>query len=80
MQAQLPQIYISRSDRKPLRRLANEAYALKERTAPFLSAELRRAEYREAAQLPPSVVEPGKHVSYQLDWGPISEPFELGSL
>lgn len=77
MYAQLPQIYIARSDRKRLLKLAREAYAHKERTAPFLSAELRRAEYCASSEFPRIVVKVGNRVRYQLDWGPVSPSCEL---
>jgi regulator of nucleoside diphosphate kinase len=77
MYTQLPQIYISRSERKRLLKLASDAYAHKERTAPFLSAELRRAQFCAPEKLPPAVVKVGDRVRYQLDWGPASAPCEL---
>jgi len=77
MYSQLPQIYIASSDRKRLIKLAREAYAHKERTAPFLSAELRRAEYCAPGAFPRTVVNVGNSVRYQLDWGPVSPSYEL---
>ena len=77
MSTQLPPIYISRSDRKRLLRLVSDAHAHKERTAPFLSAELRRAQYCAPDEIPKRVVKVGDRVRYQLDWGPVGPSCEL---
>jgi transcription elongation GreA/GreB family factor len=45
-----------------------EAFRHKNRLAPFLSAELRRALFCEDPILPQDVVVPGCRVSYRLDW------------
>lgn len=77
MYTPLPQIYISQSDRKRLLKLASTAYAHKDRTAPFLSAELRRAQYYAPDEITRTVVKVGDRVRYQLDWGPVSPSCEL---
>lgn len=77
MSAQLPEIYICRADRKQLLKLAGEAHAHKERTAPFLSAELRRARYYAPGKIAKAVVQVGNWVRYRLDWGPVGPPRQL---
>jgi regulator of nucleoside diphosphate kinase len=61
-------VVLPRSHQKPLKRLVAEAFRHKNRLAPFLSAEVRRALFCEDAVLPGDVVVPGCKVSYRLDW------------
>jgi hypothetical protein len=70
MPAEQPEIFITRSHQKNLKKLIAEAFRLKDRIAPFLSAEVRRAAICTDDALPENVVAPGRSVSYQLDWGP----------
>lgn len=70
MRPELPTIFISRSARKRLTRLLNAAFSRKERTAPFLGAELRRAQFCGPDELPRKIVAVGSEVSYRLGWGP----------
>jgi regulator of nucleoside diphosphate kinase len=77
MRSGLPPIFISRSDRKRLTRLVSAAYSHKERTAPFLGAELRRAQFCDPNELPRKIVTVGAEVSYRLGWGPASAYYRL---
>jgi transcription elongation GreA/GreB family factor len=70
MRVQLPDVTIPFSQRKPLKRLVAEAFSKKDRVAPFLSAELRRANFCEDDALAGDIVAVGRHVSYRLGWGP----------
>jgi regulator of nucleoside diphosphate kinase len=63
-----PRVVLPRSHQKPLKRLVAEAFRHKNRLAPFLSAEVRRALFCEDPILPRDVVVPGCRVSYRLDW------------
>jgi regulator of nucleoside diphosphate kinase len=72
MHPKLPPIFISRSDRKRLTRLVSAAFNRKERTAAFLGAELRRAQFCGPNELPRKIVTVGTEVSYRLDWGSAS--------
>jgi regulator of nucleoside diphosphate kinase len=69
MRAEQPEIVIAQSQRKGLKRLIAEAFRLRHRIAPFLSAEVRRAEICKDGALPDDAVAPGREVSYRLDWG-----------
>lgn len=64
-----PEILIARSQKKSLKKLIAQAFRLKDRIAPFLSAEVRRAAICTDDALPGDAVAPGRGVSYQLDWG-----------
>ncbi|HEY4273942.1 MAG TPA: GreA/GreB family elongation factor [Rhizomicrobium sp.] len=68
MPAEQPEIVIARSQRKSLKRLIAEAFRLRHRIAPFLSAEVRRASICDDSALPGDVVAPGRDISYRLDW------------
>lgn len=63
-----PDIFIAQSQQKTLKKLIAEAFRRKDRIAPFLSAEVRRAAIRDDSALPDNAVAPGRGVSYQLDW------------
>jgi regulator of nucleoside diphosphate kinase len=63
-----PRVILPQSHQKPLKRLVAEAFRTKNRLAPFLSAEIRRALFCEDTVLPDNVVVPGSRVSYRLDW------------
>jgi regulator of nucleoside diphosphate kinase len=69
MRAEQPEIVIAQSQRKSLKRLIAEAFRLRHRIAPFLSAEVRRAAICKDGALPGDAVAPGREVSYRLDWG-----------
>ena len=69
MRVQLPDVTIAHSQRKPLKRLVAEAFSRKSRTAPFLSAEFRRAKFCDDAALSDDIVAVGRQVSYRLDRG-----------
>jgi regulator of nucleoside diphosphate kinase len=71
----LPRIFITPEDHRKLKRVVRFAYNRHRRTAPFLDAEVRRAEVNEP--LPKHVVKPGSLVRYQLDWGPFTPVREL---
>jgi regulator of nucleoside diphosphate kinase len=51
-----------------LKRLVAEAFRDRQRLAPFLSAEVRRAIFCDDTSVPDDVVVPGCKVSYRLDW------------
>lgn len=68
MVSEQPRVILPRSQLKPLKRLVEKAFRQKDRLAPFLSAEVRRALFCEDALLPDNVVVPGSWVSYRLDW------------
>jgi len=63
-----PDIVIAQSQRKNLKRLIAEAFRGKDRTAAFLSAEVRRAAICDDGALPDNAVAPGRAVSYRIDW------------
>ena len=63
-----PRVILPQSHQKPLKKLVAEAFRNKNRLAPFLSAEVRRALFCEDTFLPDNVVVPGSRVSYRLDW------------
>jgi regulator of nucleoside diphosphate kinase len=65
-----PDLFIARSHRKHLKKLIAEAFRNRDRIAPFLSAEVRRAALCDDRALPSNCVVPGRQVSYRLDWGP----------
>ena len=69
MRASLPELFIGRSEQKHLKRLVADAFRNRERLAPFLSAEVRRAAYCDDRALPENRVALGRQVSYRLDWG-----------
>jgi len=70
MRTEQPEIFITRSQQKNLKKLIAEAFRLKDRIAPFLSAEVRRAAICTDDALPENVVAPDRSISYRLDWGP----------
>lgn len=63
-----PDIFIAQSQRKNLKKLIADAFRRKDRVAPFLSAEVRRAALCDDGTLPDNAVAPGRGVSYQIDW------------
>src|SRR6185312_13065224 len=65
----VPDIFIGRTQHKQLKRIVAEAYRNRDRIAPFLSAELRRAGLCDDQVLPDNRVAPNRQVSYRLDWG-----------
>ena len=65
----VPDIFIGRSQHKQLKRIAAEAFRNRDRIAPFLSAELRRAGLCDDQMLGCERVAPNRQVSYRLDWG-----------
>ena len=69
MRAGQPAIFIAQSQRKSLKKLIAEAFRGKDRIAPFLSAEVRRAAICDDGALPDNAVAPGRAVSYRIDWG-----------
>ncbi|MEO7054258.1 MAG: GreA/GreB family elongation factor [Rhizomicrobium sp.] len=69
MSTDQPEILIARSQKKSLKKLIAQAFRLKDRIAPFLSAEVRRAAICTDDALPGDAVAPGRGVSYRLDWG-----------
>lgn len=72
MRAEQPDIFIAQSQQKNLKKLIAEAFRQKDRIAPFLSAEVRRAAICNDSALPGDAVAPGREVSFQLDWGAIT--------
>jgi regulator of nucleoside diphosphate kinase len=68
MVSEQPRVVLPQSHQKPLRRLVAEAFRHRNRLAPFLSAEVRRALFCEDTFLPKDVVVPGSSVSYRLNW------------
>jgi regulator of nucleoside diphosphate kinase len=70
MRALQPDIFIGRSQHKHLKRIVAAAFRNKDRIAPFLSAELRRAALCDDQILTGDRVAPNREVSYRLDWGP----------
>lgn len=70
MRAVQPEIFISRSHHKHLKRIVAEAFRNRDRIAPFLSAEIRRAGLCDDEALSEDRVAPNRQVSYRLDWGP----------
>jgi transcription elongation GreA/GreB family factor len=69
MRASQPDIFIPRSDRKPLKKLLAKAFRRRDQVANFLSAEVRRANFCDDLALPDDRVAVGRMVSYRLDWG-----------
>jgi len=69
MRALQPEIFITRSHHKQLKKVIAEAFRNRDRIAPFLSAEVRRAALCDDASLPHDRVIPDREVSYRLDWG-----------
>ena len=65
MRAELPHVTIASSQRKRLKRLVATAFSQKQPVAPFLSAEIRRAQFCDEA-LAPGIVAVGRQVSYRL--------------
>jgi len=63
-----PRVVLPQSHQKALKRLVAKAFRQKDRLAPFLSAEVRRALFCDDTLLPDNVVVPGSRVSYRLDW------------
>jgi regulator of nucleoside diphosphate kinase len=70
MRAVQPEIFISRSQHKHLKRVVAEAFRNRDRIAPFLNAEIRRAGLCDDGTLSEDTVAPNRQVSYRLDWGP----------
>lgn len=68
MISEQPRVILPQSHQKPLKRLVAQAFRQRDRLAPFLSAEVRRALFCEDTLLPDNVVVPGSWVSYRLDW------------
>ena len=69
MPAIQPEIFITRSHHKQLKKVIAEAFRNRDRIAPFLSAEVRRAALCDDEALPHDRVIPDREVSYRLDWG-----------
>ena len=65
----VPEIFIGRTQHKQLKRIVAEAFRNRDRIAPFLSAELRRADLCDDRMLAGDRVAPNRQVSYRLDWG-----------
>jgi regulator of nucleoside diphosphate kinase len=65
-----PDLFIARSHHKHLKKVIAEAFRNRDRVAPFLSAEVRRAAMCDDLALPADRVVPGRQVSYRLDGGP----------
>jgi regulator of nucleoside diphosphate kinase len=72
MRAIQPEVFIPRSEHKQLKKVIAEAFRSRDRIAPFLSAEVRRAAFCDDAHLPADRIVPNRQVSYRLDWGPPS--------
>jgi transcription elongation GreA/GreB family factor len=72
MRAIQPELFIPRSQHKQLKKVIAEAFRSRDRIAPFLHAEVRRAALCDDAHLPATCVAPNRQVSYRLDWGPAS--------
>ena len=68
MISEQPRVVLPQSHQKSLKRLVAKAFRQKDRLAPFLSAEVRRALFCEDSLIPDNVVAPGSWVSYRLDW------------
>jgi regulator of nucleoside diphosphate kinase len=68
MVSEQPRVVLPQSHHKPLKRLVAKAFRQKDRLAPFLSAEVRRALFCDDTLVPEDVVIPGRAVSYRLDW------------
>ena len=68
MLSEQPRVVLPQSHQKLLKRLVAAAFRHKNRLAPFLSAEVRRALFCEDEILPQDIVVPGCKVSYRLDW------------
>ena len=68
MVSEQPRVILPQSQQKPLKRLVAKAFRQRDRLAPFLSAEVRRALFCDDTLLPQDVVVPGSFVSYRLDW------------
>jgi len=69
MRALQPEIFISRSQHKHLKKVVAEAFRNRNRIAPFLGAEVRRAALYEDKAMPGGTVAVNRQVSYRLDWG-----------
>lgn len=69
MRALQPEIFISRSQHKHLKKVIAEAFRNRDRIAPFLGAEVRRAALYEDKAMPADTVSVNRQVSYRLDWG-----------
>ncbi len=70
MRVYQPELFIARSQHKHLKKVISEAFRNRDRIAPFLSAEVRRAVLCDDDALPADRVVPHCQVSYRLDWGP----------
>lgn len=69
--SQLPRIFIPTSDKRELNRLAQRAGNDKSPVAPFLRAELHRADVCPDKSLPRQTVVMNSTVTYRIDWGPV---------
>ena len=67
-----PELFIPRSQHKQLKKVIAEAFRSRDRIAPFLNAEVRRAALCDDAELPETRIAPNRQVSYRLDWGAAS--------
>jgi regulator of nucleoside diphosphate kinase len=70
-----PEIVIEASHHKHIKKVIAEAFRNRDRVAPFLSAEVRRASISGDKALTAKRVLPGRQVSYRLDWAPRT-PFQ----
>lgn len=68
MISEQPKVVLPQSHQKPLKKLIAAAFRERNRLAPFLSAEIRRALFCEDGMVPKDIVVPGVKVSYRLDW------------
>lgn len=71
-----PNVLIAKSQHKSLKRLIADAFRRRDRVAPFLSAEVRRAALCEDTALPDDAVALHSEVSFQLDRDPPT-PYRL---
>jgi transcription elongation GreA/GreB family factor len=67
----LPRIFIPTSDKRALNRLAQRAGNEKSPVAPFLRAELHRADICPDKALPQRTVVMNRTVAYRIDWNPV---------
>jgi len=67
----LPRIFIAASDKRELNRLAQRAGNEKSPLAPFLRAELHRADVCPDKALPRQTVVMNSTVTYRIDWEPV---------
>jgi regulator of nucleoside diphosphate kinase len=69
----LPRIFIPASDKRELNRLAQRAGNEKSPVAPFLRAELHRADICPDKALPRRTVVMNSTVVYRIDWNPVQQ-------